>query len=137
MSNGHFTETEVAYLNEQRLGRLATVGADGEPHVVPVGFRFDEASGTIAIGGHNVAASKKVRDIRVNPKVAFVVDDLPSVDPWQVRGIEVRGTAELVDSGGEQVGPGFDAALLRITPRRIVAWGLDTHFMHANRRTVG
>lgn len=133
----HFTETEITYLNEQRLGRLATVGADGAPHVVPVGFRFDAASGTIAIGGHNFAESKKVRDIQGNPRVAFVVDDLASVNPWWVRGIEVRGTAELFDRGGEQIGPGFDAAFLRITPRRIVAWGLETDQYTANSRSVG
>ena len=135
-NSDRFTEAEVAYLNEQRLGRLATTGASGEPHVTPVGFRFDAASGTIDIGGPGFANSKKVRDVQANPKVAFVVDDIATVDPWWVRGVEVRGTAELFRSGGETVGPGFDAAFLRITPRRIVAWGLDTHFFEANRRTV-
>ena len=135
-ASDHFTETEVAYLNEQMLGRLATTGANGEPHVTPVGFRFNANSGTIDIGGHNFAQSKKVRDTQANPRVAFVVDDIATVDPWWVRGIEVRGTAEFFQSGGEDIRPGFDAPFLRITPRRIVAWGLDTHFFEASRRTV-
>ena len=36
-----FTASEIRYLISQRLGRLATVGADGQPHVVPVGFRYN------------------------------------------------------------------------------------------------
>jgi pyridoxamine 5'-phosphate oxidase family protein len=36
-----FTEDEVAYLKSQPLARLATVDADGQPDVVPVGFEFD------------------------------------------------------------------------------------------------
>jgi hypothetical protein len=37
-----FTPAEKVYLQSQRLGRLATVGPDGQPHVVPVGFRYPE-----------------------------------------------------------------------------------------------
>src|SRR4051794_30501098 len=36
-----FSEAEIAYLRSQRLGRLATVGPDSQPHVVPVGFRYN------------------------------------------------------------------------------------------------
>jgi nitroimidazol reductase NimA-like FMN-containing flavoprotein (pyridoxamine 5'-phosphate oxidase superfamily) len=36
-----FTPDEIAYLQSQRLGRLATVGPDGQPHVVPVSFRYN------------------------------------------------------------------------------------------------
>ena len=37
-----FTDAEISYLKIQRLGRLATVGPDGQPHVVPVGFRYNK-----------------------------------------------------------------------------------------------
>ncbi len=33
-----FTEEEVAYLKSQPLARIATVGADDQPDVAPVGF---------------------------------------------------------------------------------------------------
>ncbi len=135
MSN--FSATEINYLSEQRLGRLATVNTAGQPHVVPVGFRHDPETDTIMVGGHNFAASKKVRDIRANERVAIVIDDLASVDPWRVRGIEIRGVAELVGTGGQGVGPGFDAAFLRITPTRIIAWGLETDQFARNSRSVG
>jgi pyridoxamine 5'-phosphate oxidase family protein len=121
----YFTDEEIAYLRKQRLGRLATVGPDGQPHVVPVGFRFNPDFGTIDIGGHDFANRKKFRDVQRNPRVAFVVDDLMSVDPWRVRGIEVRGEAAILSTGGADVGPGFEPAMFRIRPKRIAHWGLD------------
>jgi pyridoxamine 5'-phosphate oxidase family protein len=134
----YFTDEEIAYLREQRLGRLATVGPDAQPHVVPVGFRYNPELGTIDIGGHDFANRKKYRDVQNNPKVAFVVDDLVSVDPWRVRGIEVRGEAAIVSAGGEKVGPGFDPAMFRIRPKRIAHWGLDdTHPFGRSSRSVG
>ena len=132
-----FTPAEIAYLQEQMLGRLATVGRRGQPHVVPVGFRYNPEEDTIDTGGHSVAATKKFRDVVHNPQAAFVVDDLASVDPWRVRGIEVRGDAEIVESGGEQIGPGFAPEVIRIRPRRIVSWGIDdANFFKGNARTV-
>jgi pyridoxamine 5'-phosphate oxidase family protein len=134
---GTFTDAEVAYLKSQRLGRLATVGADGQPHVVPVGFRYDPTKDVIEIGGHGgFAKRKKYRDVLHNPLVAFVVDDVPSVDPWTVRGIEIRGQAEISATGGTSLGPGFDPEMFRIRPRRVVSWGIDTHMFSANARSV-
>jgi pyridoxamine 5'-phosphate oxidase family protein len=105
-----FSQEEVQYLAEQRLGRLATVNAAGQPHVVPVSFSFEAETETIALGGVNVAGTKKVRDLLTNAKAALVVDDIASFNPWRVRGIEIRGTAELVEAGGERLGPGFGAS---------------------------
>jgi pyridoxamine 5'-phosphate oxidase family protein len=120
-----FTDDEIAYLREQRLGRIATVGPHGQPHVVPVGFRYNPEFDTIDIGGHDFAKRKKFRDVHRNPRVAFVVDDIASVTPWRVRGIEVRGKAEILEIGGQQVGPGFDAEMFRIRPLHIASWGFD------------
>jgi pyridoxamine 5'-phosphate oxidase family protein len=120
-----FTDAEIAYLQSQRLGRLATVGPDSQPHVVPVGFRYNPEHDTIDIGGHGFAKRKKYRDVQRNPRVAFVVDDLASVSPWRPRFLEIRGEAEVLQSGGEQIGPGFDKELFRIHPRRIISGGLE------------
>jgi len=119
-----FTPKEIEYLNSQRLGRLATVGPDGQPHVVPVGFRYNPDHDTIDIGGHGFAERKKWRDVHSNRKVAFVVDDLASIEPWKPRGIEVRGEADILHSGGKTVVPFFDDEMFRIKPRRIYSWGL-------------
>jgi pyridoxamine 5'-phosphate oxidase family protein len=86
-----FTPAEINYLPSQFLGRLATVGSDGRPHVVPVGFRYNPEHDMVDIGGHDFARRKKFRDVRRNRHVAFVVDDVASVTPWRARGIEIRG----------------------------------------------
>ena len=120
-----FTTAEIAYLQGQRLGRIATVGPSGQPHAVPVGFRYNAGEDTIDIGGHGFATSKKFRDAQANPRVAFVVDDLASVSPWRPRGIEIRGVAEVLASGGDAFGRGYDPQIFRVQPRRIVSWGLE------------
>ena len=117
------------------MGRLATVDAAGEPHVLPVGFRYNAELDTIDIGGHNLSRSKKFRDVAQNGRAAFVVDDV--LPPWQARGIEVRGRAEVLVSGGQQVNADFDSELIRITPAKVVAWGIDTDAYRANSRSVG
>jgi pyridoxamine 5'-phosphate oxidase family protein len=131
MGGNTFTDAETAYLNSQPLGRLATVGADGRPHVTPVGVFHDPETQTIVISGAgDLAKSKKFRDAQRRPDVAIVVDDLASVDPWTPRGIEIRGRAETFTDGGEEVGKRlragfqFSPAWIRIQPRRILAWGI-------------
>ncbi|HXR27913.1 MAG TPA: PPOX class F420-dependent oxidoreductase [Candidatus Baltobacteraceae bacterium] len=129
-----FSDLELTYLASQRLGRLATVGRDGAPHVVPVSFSYNGGTDTIDIGGHELAGSKKWRDIRADPRAAFVVDDV--LPPWRPRMVEIRGLASLVSAGGATLGPGFADELIRITPTRIVSFGLDgTRDLHA--RDVG
>ncbi|MEU1041469.1 PPOX class F420-dependent oxidoreductase [Streptomyces sp. NPDC005551] len=118
-----FSERERAYLTSQRLGRLATVDAHGQPQANPVGF-FPQDDGTILIGGYAMGATKKWRNLRQNPKVALVVDDIVSLDPWRVRGVDIRGEAELL-TGPHALGPHFSEELIRIHPRRIHSWGLE------------
>jgi pyridoxamine 5'-phosphate oxidase family protein len=121
-----FTPAEIAYLKSQMLGRLATVGSDGQPHVVPVAFRFNPDTETIDIGGHNgFSRRKKFHDVQKRPRVAFVVDDVASVNPWRARGIEIRGKAEILESGGNTIRPGFDPEMFRITAQRVISWGID------------
>jgi pyridoxamine 5'-phosphate oxidase family protein len=120
-----FTAAEVEYLITQRLGRLATAGADGRPHVVPVAFRYNPDLDSIDVGGHNFATRKKYRDVQANPWAAIVVDDLASTNPWRPRMLEIRGRVEVLTEGGTALGPGFDDAMMRIRPVRIAAFGLD------------
>jgi pyridoxamine 5'-phosphate oxidase family protein len=130
-----FTSAEIEYLRSQRLGRLATVNGEGEPHVVPTGFRYNAELDTIDIGGHNLSASKKFRDAKRTARAAFVVDDV--LPPWQPRGVEVRGRAEVFEEGGDEVDSDFDAELIRLHPTRIVGWGIDTDAYRRNSRSVG
>ncbi|WP_410641328.1 PPOX class F420-dependent oxidoreductase [Amycolatopsis sp. lyj-346] len=119
-----FTEAELAYLAAQPLGRLATQQPDGTLQNSPVGFRYNPDEKTIDVTGHNLRASKKFRNIATHDRVAFVVDDLPSTNPWRVRCLEVRGRAEALV--GVNVPDGhLDDAVIRIHPERIVAFGVE------------
>jgi pyridoxamine 5'-phosphate oxidase family protein len=109
-----FTEAELRYpAGGRQLGRLATVGADGTPHVVPVGYRYNPEHDTVDIGGRDPAATKHFRDVRRSGRAAIVVDDV--LPPWRPRAVEVRGRAEAIDG---------DRAFIRIHPDRVVSWGL-------------
>src|ERR671920_1417874 len=129
-----FTEKEIEYLGEQRLGRLATVDVEGRPHVVPVAFRYNADLETLDIGGRNFARSKKFRDVEKTGKAAFVVDDV--LPPWRARGVEVRGRAEVRSEGGKEIMEDFAEEMIRIFPRRIVGWGIDSDAFSQNARSV-
>lgn len=114
-----FAAEEVEFLGTQRLARLATVAADGQPTVDAVGFQFDGRR--FYIGGHNLPASRKYRNIASgNQQVALIIDDLVSVDPWTPRGIKLHGTAEIVERAG-MFGPGHYFA---ISPLVSWSWGI-------------
>jgi pyridoxamine 5'-phosphate oxidase family protein len=119
------TDAQIEYLAGQRLGRLATTGKDGRPHVVPVSFRYNAELDTIDSGGMHVATTKKFRDVQANGYAAIVIDDLKSVDPWTPRMLEIRGRAEALDSGGTDLGQGFGDALIRIHPDRVNSYGIE------------
>jgi pyridoxamine 5'-phosphate oxidase family protein len=119
------TAAQIAYLAGQRLGRIATAGADGKPHVVPTSFRYNSDLGTLDIGGHHVATTKKYRDVQARPWAAIVVDDLESTDPWTPRMLEIRGRAEAVATGGADLGPGFGDSFIRLHPEKVNSFGIE------------
>lgn len=110
---------ELRYLRSTRLlGRLATSNALGQPHVVPVGWSYDEQTGTFDVSGRDFAATRKYRNVLANPRAALVIDDV--LPPWRPRCVHVQGPAQALpadpDTGRE--------ALIRITPTTISSWGL-------------
>jgi len=115
-SRSTFSDSEAEFLAENMLGRVATVSQSGQPHVVPVVYRFDGA--VIYFGGWNLQKSLKFKNLLANDKVAFVVDELVSTRPWRARGVEVRGIARL----GER---DRDMPLVKIVPRIVRSWGLE------------
>jgi pyridoxamine 5'-phosphate oxidase family protein len=115
-----FTDEEITYLRTQRLARIATVAAEGQPDVMPVGYQFDGTS--FYVGGMNPVKTRKFRNVRAgNTKVALVIDDLISVNPWTVRGIRIYGNGELIVRQEGQFGPG---QYMRITPTISWSWNL-------------
>lgn len=119
-----FTPAELAYLREQRLGRLATIGPDGAPQVRPVAFAVDEESGAIDIAGHRNPATQKWRNVVRDGRAAIVVDDV--LPPWRPRALEVRGRAEVLpDQAGDAIVPGAPPGVIRIHPSRVLAFGIE------------
>ncbi|WP_028922905.1 PPOX class F420-dependent oxidoreductase [Pseudonocardia acaciae] len=119
-----FTAAEIIYLASQRLGRIATVHPDGTLQVSPVCYTFDPGTGCFDVAGISMATSRKFHNVADNGRVAFVVDDLASVDPWRVRCVEIRGHAEAIKASAEPGGR-YDGAIIRIHPERIISFGID------------
>ena len=135
-----FTREEIEYLQANKLGRLGTADAEGQPHMIPVTYAFNQDEDTIDVGGLDFAAGKKWRDAEENPKVAFLVDDVIG-PPRRARAVEIRGNAELHHTGGETINPrfpNFAPQFIRIRPTRIVSWGLaqDATTDSATKRRV-
>ena len=120
-----FTEKEIEYMKSQYLARLGTVAPDGQPDATPVGFELDGV--VFYIGGRDLLHTRKYKNIQAgNSRVALVIDDLVSVNPWRPRGIRIYGTAELVERQG-RLGPG---AYIRITPEMSWSWNIESSGMH-------
>jgi PPOX class probable F420-dependent enzyme len=90
-------------LEAARIGRLATVRADGRPHVVPIVFAVD---GDLV---YSIADPKpkrspdllRHRNIAANPAVSLLVDEYE--ESWErIWWVRVDGTARIVDDGPER-----------------------------------
>ena len=129
-----FTGKEREYLAGQRLGRIATVGPDGQPHVVPTSFRYNAEHDAIDVGGLRMSQTKKLRDAQRTGRASIVIDDV--LPPWQPRMIEIRGTATVVPEGGKALGARFEDPIVRIQPTRIISFGIDSGDLTTNARSV-
>ena len=137
-----FTSAEIEFVNSQWLGRIATVGPDDMPHVVPVAVFYDPEAEALVVGANAqfgetvMSSSKKFRDARRRPNVAVVLDDPgPHI-------LEVRGQAEAHTEGGAEVGRRLGApfpfadAWIRIRPRRIISMGLNGSRFESSARDI-
>jgi pyridoxamine 5'-phosphate oxidase family protein len=127
-----YTPAELEYLRSQPLGRMATVGSDGVVQVNPVGFRI-QTDGTLVIGGYSMASTRKFRNVAETGRAAIVVDDIAALDPWTVRGIEVRGRAEATTADEPPI-PGTTHEVVVIHPDVVFAWGIDPEAPGMTRR---
>lgn len=118
-----FDQAEIDYLASQPLARLATVGPDGQPDVVPVAVEFDGAGFWVCGAGEAVLRTRKVRNVLAGrTAVALVVDDVVSIEPFVARGIRVYGVADPPVERVGMVGPGF---YLRVTPTVSWSWNME------------
>jgi pyridoxamine 5'-phosphate oxidase family protein len=117
-----FSDAELAYLAQGKLGRLATIDAAGMPHVVPLGWRYNAGLDTIDIGGRDFARSRKFHNAQRNPNVALVIDDVWPPG-WPGCGM-IRGAAEaLPDATGPDSQPG--GPIIRLHPAEVISWGME------------
>jgi pyridoxamine 5'-phosphate oxidase family protein len=117
-----FNKDELKYVKSQLLARVATASAKGKPNVAVVGFEFDGRHFYIGSVEQEILHStpRYLNIKKGNKRIALVIDDLVSVDPWKVRGVRVNGTADIVTHTGE-FGKG---EYIRIKPRFSWSWGL-------------
>jgi pyridoxamine 5'-phosphate oxidase family protein len=131
MTNSIFSQKEIEYLKSQRLARIATAAVSTQdertvqPDVVPVGFDFDGEY--LYVGGMNLLNSTKYRNVLKNAKVAIVIDDLKSIDPWDPRGIRIHGTADITTRQGGYMESSDhpNPQYIRITPKGKWSWGIE------------
>ena len=95
---------QAAFLASQRVGRLATADARGNPHVVPVCFAIEHDTLYVTIDEKPKRASarplKRLRNMIDNPSVAFVADRYD--EDWRQLGwVMLRGSAEILADGPE------------------------------------
>lgn len=136
-----FTDEQLAFIQSQRVGRLATADREGQPHVIPVCYACDGRSIYIALDAKpkRVAPQqlRRVRNLLENPRIALVVDRYS--DDWSALAyVLIRGNAELLRGGDEQFHavvllrdryvqyqtmPIQDQPVIAIRPTAITAWG--------------
>ena len=94
---------ELEFLRSQRIGRFATVGPSGWPHVTPVMYAVDD-DGALEFDVDGV----KLRNLTAEPRAAMVVDAM-----GPKRAIAPQGHARLI--APERA---------RLEPVRKFSWGL-------------
>lgn len=119
-----FTDAEQRFMARQARGHLATIGPDGRPQVKPLGFTYNVALGTIDIAGFNMASSAKYRNVRANPQVAFVVDEVTAPTMEGAHFLEIRGEAETAAGPRDPAGH-LAPEIIRIHPRRVLSFNVD------------
>jgi pyridoxamine 5'-phosphate oxidase family protein len=118
------TDAEQRFLARQARGHLATISPDGLPQVKPLGFTYNANLGTIDISGFNMANSAKYRNVRSNPHVAFVVDEVTAPTMEGAHFLEIRGVAQTAVGAHAPTGH-LAAEIIRIHPRRVISFNVD------------
>ena len=132
---------QTAFLVRQRVARLATADASGEPHAIPVCFAYTPAAIYIALDekpkGVSPTKLKRVRNILENPQVALIADHY-SEDWGQLGFVMVRGRAELLEPGTDEHSAAtrllrgkyhqyeemkLNAPVIAIRPEKVASWG--------------
>ena len=128
-----FDDAEKA-LRQRTFGTLSTLTKRAAPHATGVVYAVSAPDEPLALYVTTRTSTRKVRNLRVHPEVAFVVPVphrfLPAFPP---RAIQFMGTATVVAADDEGAKRAFESSwfLQRIlaTERRIVTEGGDLCFI--------
>ena len=108
-----FEPRVVQFINSHRVARLATADAAGRPAVIPICYVFEQMAFYSAIDQkpkrEDLLQLQRLRNIRVNPNVALVIDDYS--ENWtELVYVLVRGIAKIIEPG-ESVSPEHESAV--------------------------
>ena len=117
MGRSELSDVERAWLaaTPASLARIATVDAEGMPHVVPGGWSFDPATVELVLGGRDVLGTVRAKHVRATGRAAVVIDGLAPGPGWAPWAFIVRGRARVDEAGGT----------LRVALDQVTSWGLD------------
>jgi len=86
------SDTEIAdFVARSRTGTMATVGPDGQPHLVAMWYGVLDGE----IWLETKVKSQKVVNLRRNPRVSFMIEDGLTYD--SLVGVSFEGVAEIYD----------------------------------------
>lgn len=104
------TDAEIeAFIEERKSLQVATLGADGAPHLTTLWFAV--VDGEIVF--ETFTKSQKVVNLRRDPRIAVLVEDGTRYD--ELRGVSINGRADL-HSDPERVHPYALAVMRRNQP---------------------
>jgi PPOX class probable F420-dependent enzyme len=86
MSDDEITD----FVTNSRTGTLATLGADGQPHLVAMWYGIVDGQ----IWLETKVKSQKAVNLRRDPRFTFMIEDGDTYD--SLRGVSFEGTAEIV-----------------------------------------
>ena len=109
----------VSETGQAKLAEIATSTPDGQPHVVPLRAGLNAAGEKVLVLGNSMAQSYKYRQVQKNPKVAVVWHSQEPGPPPTIKGIEIRGTAEIKQAPGDK-DPHFE-----VTLTKAFSWGIN------------
>lgn len=123
MARSELSDAERAWLAAPpaSLARIATVDADGMPHVVPGGWSFDPATDELVLGGRDVPRTVRAQHVRATGRAAVSIDGLAPGPGWAPWAFIVRGRARVDEAGGA----------LRVACDQVTSWGLDPNVIEA------
>lgn len=91
-------------VGEARVARLATVGPDGSPHLVPICFVLDRDTLVSAVDAKPKRSRelRRLANVRARPVATVLVDHYDDGDWTRLWWVRLRGPARILDPGGEE-----------------------------------